>query len=1074
MKKVFFLLAVFSLAAIGQIQAKEGRILRFPTASETHAAFCHAGDVYVVPLEGGLARKITNSPGEELFPRFSRDGSQLAFTAEYDGNREIYVMPAQGGEPTRITFAPDMPGMDNRERMGPDKVIMQWTPGDDKILYRGRMESWTPLVGKLYYAPLDIGLPEEVPLPKGGFSSLSPDGSKIAYNRIYREFRTWKRYRGGQADDIWIYDFKTKELTNISNNPAQDIIPVWHGNKIYYLSDRDKTMNIFCYNTDAKATTKITDFTEYDVKFPSYGSKYIAFENAGYLYILDPATDEYRKIDVEIRGDFPDARPEWVDVKDKVHSYEISPAGNFALFTARGDIFAVPAEKGKTYNFTKSSGVHDRAAVYSPDGKKIAWISDESGEDEIYIMNSDGTGKKQLTKDAESYRYQLEWSPDSKKILCSDKALKLYYYDVETGKRTDVARSKYWEFNEFVWSPDSRWIAYTDFSRPYMPIVNIYSTESGKSQTVVDDFFQSSSPEFSSCGKYLFFASDRTFRHREGNFERSYTYNDMAKIYGITLQDDVESPFAYETDEIETEDDDKKSDKSDVEIITIDFENIKDRIFEFPVEAGNYRALKFVDGNLYYVKGKTGERPAFYVFDLKKREESQVSDFAGYEISADGKMIIYRKGPNYYINKLRDKIATDGKPLDMSGLEMYLDKKAEWAQIFDEAWRQMKYFFYDPDMHQVDWEATGEKYRALLPYVEHRTDLTYILGEMISELNVGHAYVGGGERPEVEDVPVGLLGAKFEKSGDGYKITKIYEGQNWDENTRSPLTEPGIDVNEGDFIVEIDGVEIEGSTTPYAALVNKAEKYVTIKVNSKASLDGAREYTIKTIASESGLAYFDWVEHNRKYVEEKTDGKIGYVHIPDMMPQGLNQFVKYWYPQLEKEGMIIDDRYNGGGNVSPMVIERLARELTLVGHARNQQVITTHPDATFTGPLVCLINDQSMSDGDMFPYQFKRLGLGELIGTRTWGGVIGIRGSLPFLDGGYMMKPEFSHFTPEGDRTLEGYGVDPDIEVDNHPAKVMEGVDQQLDKAIEVVLEKIENNPKTQVPDELPPYPDKR
>ncbi len=1073
MKRYFLVLSIIFLFFSTQLFSKEGRILRYPNASKTHIAFTHGGDVFTAPIQGGLARKVTNSDGVEMFPRFSRDGKKLAFSAEYDGNREIYVMPALGGEPERLTYSMDIGELP--DRMGPDKIIMQWTK-DNSILYRSRQQSWHAWVGQLFLVPESGGFPEMLEVPRSGFASLSPDGTKLAYNRIFREFRTWKRYRGGQADDIWIYDLKSKELKNITNNPAQDIIPMWHGNKIYFLSDRNYVMNLYVHDLNTGNTKQLTNFRKYDVKFPSIGTDYIAFENGGYIYLLDLANDTHKKIDIQIAEDFVTAREKICDASKRIESFEISPDGKLGLFTARGNIFTVPAKNGKTKTLTATSGVHERNAVWSPDGKWIAYISDESGEDEVYVMKPDGSEKTQLTKNSKSYRYELKWSPDSKYLLHSDKTLSLYIIDVENKNVKTIARSKAWEIRDFYWSPDGKYAACTNFCEDFMTYIDVYSVKTGETYTVTDRFFNSHSPEFSEDGKYLFFVSDRTFNPGINKVEWNFYYTSMSKIYGITLEKDTESPFAFEEVNVDVKEDKKKEkkDKKDDEKkeqknIKIDFENIKSRIFELPVPTGNYGHLVSAGSKLYY-----NHNSDFYVFDFESKEAKKAGDFRSFEISADKKHIIYKQKKNYFTAKLSDDVK-QGEKLDLSGMEFMLNPREEWQQVFDESWRQMKYFFYDPKMHGYDWEEIGKKYREMLPHVTHRTDLTYIIGEMIAELNVGHAYTGGGDMPKVEKVPVGLLGADYEydENAKMYRITKIYEGRNWEEKTRSPLTEPGINISEGDYILEIDDEKITKEHHPFKALVNKAGKYVTIKVNDKASDKGAEEFDVKTIANEKELRYFNWVEENRRKVEEATDGKVAYVHVPDMMPDhGLNEFVKYFYPQARKEALIIDDRYNGGGNVSPMLIERLRRVLTVAKHARNQDVVMTNPDAVIMGPMVCLINELSASDGDLFPYQFRERGLGKLIGKRTWGGVIGIRGSLPFLDGSYLYKPEFANFGADGTWILEGTGISPDIEVDNHPAEETEGTDRQLNKAIEVILEEMKTSKKPKVPD-VPPFPDK-
>ncbi|OGU12609.1 MAG: protease [Ignavibacteria bacterium GWB2_35_12] len=1090
MKRATALVFLFSFLFAYTLSAGEGRILRFPNISETQITFAHGGDIYVVSKSGGLARKITNSEGLELFPRFSPDGTQIAFIGEYDGNREVYVVPNTGGEPKRITYSMDIPGV--ADRMGPDKIIMQWSKDGQKILYRSRHEMWNAMLGKLYFASMNGGLPEEVPLPRSGFASLSPDGSKIAYNRVFREFRPWKRYRGGQADDIWIYDFNTKKVENISNNPGQDIIPMWYKDKIYYTSDRDKRLNLFVYDLNTKQTKKLTNFDKYDCKFPSLGAGQIVFENGGYIYLMDLVTEQAKKVDIEIADDNLEARTKFVDVKGKITNFEIAPDGNRALFGARGDVFTVPAEKGNIRNLTKTSGLHERGSVWSPDGKWIAFLSDKTGEFEIYIIKPDGTEMTQLTSDSKSYRYGLKWSPDSKKILSSDKTMRLYYIDIESKKVTDVTKSDYWEITDFSWSPDSKWIAYSDaFSKNNFGVIYLYSLANSKSYQITDEFYNSGEPVFSPDGKYLFFTSNRDFKPTLGNFELGYTYNNMTEIFGITLQDTLQSPFKFESDEVKVKEDaktdeekdtdkkskSKKSDaKDEIKVIKIDLDGLKNRIFQLPLPGANYWHLAPVDGKLYYVQDVEGKQPSLKSYDFKDKEENDVGDFSGYEISNDGKKILFESQGSYYLTSLKEKVKPDPKnKLNLNDMKVELNRKEEWTQIFNEVWRQMRDFFYDPNMHGVDWKAMHDLYAEELPYVTHRTDLSYLLSELTSELNAGHAYVGGGDMSSVDKVPIGLLGAELEfdsKSGM-YKFEKIYEGRNWDEETRSPLKDPGIEVKNGDYLISIDGIKLDEGINPFKILLNKANKYVSIKTNSKPSEDGAKEYNIKTISSEKGLVYYNWVEENRRKVDSMTNGRVGYLQIPDMSLQGLSEFVKYFYPQTKKEGLIIDDRYNGGGFVSSMIIERLRRIMTMAAIARNQKYADAYPDGVFNGPMVCLLNEISASDGDMFPYQFKKAGLGTLIGKRSWGGVVGIRGSLPLLDGGYLYKPEFSHFSTEGDWILEGVGMTPDIEVDNDPGLEYQGIDQQLNKAVEVVMDEIKKGTKPKIP-APPKFPNKK
>jgi len=1087
MKKYFIISLLLFCFILQNLDAKETRLLRYPHISGNLITFSYGGDIYTVEKSGGLARRITTSEGIEIFPRFSPDGKLIAFSGEYDGNREIYTIPSTGGVPKRLTYSMDMPGLP--ERMGPDKAIMQWTKDGKKILYRSRQQAWNPWRGQLYFVSIDGGLPETFPFIQSGFASLSQDETKIAYNRIFREYRPWKRYRGGQAEDIYIFDINTKKNEKITDNPAQNFIPMWHKDKIYYCSDIDKTINIFVYDTKTKQSKKVTTFDYYDVKFPSLGGDFITFENGGNIYVMDLATEKYEKVNIEVAEDFQLVRESFLNVKDNIASYNIAPDAKRAVFSARGDVFTVPAEKGNIRNLTKTPGAHDRNATWSPDGKWIAFVSDKSGEDEIWLVKPDGSDLTQLTKNSKNYKWEILWSPDSKKILCSDKTMSLYYIDIDSKKTTEIVKSKAWEIRDYSWSPDSKWVAYSDGLLNGNSAIFIYSLDSKKIEQVTDDYFTSVNPRFSECGIYLFFVSNRTFNPTINTIEWNFSFNNMFKIYGITLQDTVQSPFAFESDETAAKTDDEaakeksksdkpKDDKAKNTDIRIDFKNIVSRIFELPVKAGNYWNLTTTKSpKIYYVRNVDGQKPTFCSFDFSSKKENEVGDITGFEISADGKKILFRSGKDYFITDLGDKVKADKGKLDLSTMDVELDRKAEWKQIFDESWRQMRDFFYDPDMHKVDWKGMYDKYVQLVPYVVHRSDLTYILSEMVSELNIGHAYVGGGEVPEVDKVPIGLLGATFEldKKSGFYKITKIYEGRNWEEATRSPLTEPGINVSEGDYLIAIDGQNLSAENNPFKLLTNKANQYVSLKISSSPSEKDAKEYTVKTIKNENKLIYYNWVENNRRYVEEKTGGKVGYIHIPDMgVDNGLIEFAKYFYPQARKEALIVDDRYNGGGNVSPMIIERLRRELVVAKGARNQEYVYTNPDAVITGPIVCLINELSASDGDLFPFQFKKLGIGKLIGKRSWGGVIGIRGSNPFLDGGYLYKPEFANFGADGSWILEGVGQEPDIEIENDVYQEYIGNDQQLNKAIEEILNEMKTDKKLKVPKSTPPFPDKR
>ena len=1085
---LLFILSVPSFAA------EEARVLRFPAISDSRIVFSCSGDLYTVPIAGGVARKLTSHEGYEAFARFSPDGTKIAFTGEYDGNREVYLMPSEGGTPLRLTFTPSLGRDDISDRMGPNNLVMGWTHDAKNIVFRSRMIEWNSFNGQLFLASVSGGIQSQIPLPRGGFCSFSPDDKKLAYNRIFREFRTWKRYRGGMADDIWIYDFDTKKIENITDNPALDIIPMWSGDRIYFISDRDenKKMNLYVYELEAKRTRKLTDFAEYDIKFPSLGPKAIVFENGGTICTFDLASEKTQRVPIVIADDQLSGRGRIAKVDDRITNFEIAPDGKRALFGARGDVFTVPVKQGNTRNLTGTPGVHERASKWSPDGKWIAYISDATGEDEIFIEAQDGSGKpQQLTKDADTYKYQIYWSPDGGKIMWSDKKQRLNYVDVATKQVVEVVKAERWEITQYAWSPDSRWIAYAKPEVDEMAKVYLYSLDTRKTCEVTDGWYNSGDPSFSSDGKYLFFVSDRDFNPIYSSTEWNHAYLSLSRVYFVTLAKDTKSPFEPKSDETAAKKEEekpakpaaKKEEKKEEKTeggekpvsVKVDPDGLKDRILVLPIETANYGPISAVGDSVYYLRTKDMEKePSLMLFDLAELKEKDLGKIGGYEISSDRKKMLVGKDGGYGIIDLPKSPVSLESRLDLSGMEVPLDLHQEWKQIFEECWRQMKYFFYDPNMHGVDWNAVKARYLPLAAAVNHRADLTYVIGEMIGELSAGHTYVGGGDLPRPRKVKVGRLGAQFERDPKtGYfKIARILKGQNWVPSRRSPLTEVGVNVKEGEYLIAVNGMPLNAMADMYASLNNTVGKQVTLKVNSVPEEKGNREVVVVPIETENDLYYYNWVEENVEKVAKATNGKVGYIHIPDMGTDGLNEFVKSFYPQLRKKALIIDVRGNGGGSVSSQVAERLMREMVMVEVGRNGAP-GPDPGAAVLGPMVCLCDEFSASDGDIFPYRFKALKLGKLIGKRTWGGVVGIRGSLPLLDGGILYKPEFAPYAVDGkDWIIEGRGVEPDIVVDNDPAREFAGTDDQLNKAIEVILEELKTKEKDIPP--VPPFPIKK
>ena len=1079
------LISLFIILLVAFQLFPQDKLLRFPSIHGNRVVFTYAGDLWIASTTDGIARKLTNSPGIELFARFSPDGKWIAFSGEYDGQRGVYVIPASGGVPKRLTYYPahQMP-----DRFGYDFIVFGWTPDSKKVLFRSLKESFSVWLGRLYLVDLEGHFPEPLPFPYGGFASFNADGSQLAMNRVFRDFRTWKRYKGGQQQDIWIYDLKTNKMQRLTTYEGMDHIPMWYKNRIYFVSDRQHTANLFYYDLQTRKVVQVTHFTDYDVNWPSLGDGQIVFENGGSLFVLNLESGDLTELHITLNYDRITARPTYKKVNKNIESYDVARSGKRAVVAARGEVFTIPAKKGDPRNLTNTPDARDREVAWSPDGKWIAYISDASGEDEIYIVRQDGRGKpQQITHNSQGYRFQPVWSPDSKKLAFADKNLKLYFVDIFTRKVTSVDSATRWEIRDYNWSPDSKWLVYSKPLSNDMNSLFVYHLPTGKIYPLTSEMTNDYNPVFDPEGKYLYFISSRDYNPLLGNFEMSYVYRNMDRIYVMPLRKNIPSPFAPESDEVEvlttpakSASPQKKSETAPPNV-RIDFEGIENRVVALPIKPGEYGNLQAIAGKVFYSQSPlrglngplTSEDPKIKYFDFKeKKEKTFLTGTGNFRISADGKYLAYRKGSKMGIVEIAKGEAKIGDgSLNLDRLEIYWNPVAEWRQMFNEAWRLERDYFYAPNMVGVNWPAIREKYAKLLPYVAHRFDLNYLLGEMVGELSTSHAYVGGGDMPKAKSFPVALLGIRVEPDYQSkrYRIVKILTGENWIPDRRSPLTEPGIHVKVGDYIIAINGQNVTTDKNFYAYLQNMADRQIVLTVNSKPNTIGTRTYTVKPIKSEFNLNYLTWVEHNRRYVEEKTNGQVGYIHIPDMGARGLNEFAKSFYAQIKKKGIIIDVRYNGGGFVSQMILERLKRTLAGLGKARNMKELYTYPDAAYYGHLVCLANEYSASDGDIFPYYFKKYKLGKLIGTRTWGGVIGIRGYTPLVDGGYITRPEFGLLSDQAKWIIEGHGVEPDIYVDTLPSDQALGRDPQLDKAIEVIMQEIQAHPP-----ELPrvaPYP---
>ncbi len=1094
MKRLFVLIGVlfclspaFAVAQPARSEMPDALMLRFPDVGADRIVFVYAGDLWVVPKEGGMARKLSSPRGQELFPKFSPDGQWIAFSGNYDGNTDVYIIPAEGGTPKRLTHHPE------------NDLVVDWYPDGRHILYRSRMISPSRRFNRFFKQAVVGGMPETLPLPYGELGSFSPDGKRITFQFISREFSTWKRYRGGMASDLWLYDFVNNTSEKITDFEGTDAVPMWYKNTIYFLSDRDerKKLNIWAYDLATQETRQITKFTDYDVKWPSLGPGAIIFENGGELHLLALTSETSRPISIGVPADLPRVRAQLKDVSENIKSFSLSPSGKRALFETRGEIFTVPEKHGSVRNLTNSSGVAERFPAWSPDGEYVAYFSDRTGEYELYLRAGDGKGpERRITTGGKVFRYCPVWSPDSKRIAFSDKTGSVFVLDIDDGKPKFVDKDEWLRITSYSWSPDSRWLAYSKYMPNRQGAILIYDTIQSKVHQVTSDYYHDFSPVFDPEGKYLYFYSNRTFTPVYDPMYETWIYPNATNVYAITLRKDIESPVAPLSDEEKGEEDkekdkkedsksEKKSDKDEEkekkpEPVKIDFKGFEQRVVKIPVDAGNVGQLHAVKGKIVFARhpsagaAKPGEPSGTLVYyDLEEREEKTViSDIDTYDLSADGKKVIYRSKSTYGIIDLAEgKKIEDGK-IATDKLQAWINPRQEWEQIFNEAWRIERDFFYDPDMHGLDWLAIKKRYEALLPYVVDRQDLNYVIGEMIGELNASHTYVGGGDIEKPKKISVGLLGCDFEldKKNNSYRIKKIYQGAAWDAEVRSPLRRPGVQVSEGDYLLAVNGRQLDISKDPWAAFQGLSGEVVTLTINSSSTRSGAREVVVEPMSSEIRLRYLAWIETNRHKVEQATDGRVGYIYVPNTGRNGQSELVRQFVPQLTKEALIIDERFNSGGQDPDRFIELLNRP-TLSYWARRDYRDWPTPFA-HTGPKVMLINQWAGSGGDLFPYYFRKTGLGPLVGTRTWGGVIGYSSNDPRpIDGGFLSVPSWGFWNTEGNWEVEGYGVDPDYEVENAPHQMVAGHDPQLEKAVEVILEMLEKEPPKEP--KKPPYPDR-
>jgi len=1064
--RILFAAAFVALFALPAVAADEGtRLLHYADIHGNKIAFVYAGDIWIVDANGGMARRLTSADGLELFPKFSPDGRWIAFTGDYSGTRQVHVISVDGGEPRQLTYYNDVGALPPRG--GIDNEVLGWTPDGKSILFAAHRLPWGPRMTRHYIVPFAGGMETPLEIPEGFGGEFSPDGTKLVYTPIAREYRTWKRYYGGRAQDVWIYDLANHSSEQITNWKGTDNQPMWVGNSIYYTSDDNGgTLNLWAYDLGTKQTKQVTHHDDWDVLWPSAGPGGIVYEAGGWIWRFDPATGKDMKVPIVVSGDFKGRVARFVNVKDNIDSATISPSGARALIEARGDVSSVPAKDGEIRNLTATPGVREMSPTWSPDGKLIAYLSDQTGEYELYIRSASDGSTRQVTSNGNTWRFAPAWSPDSAKIAIADKHAKLRWIDVASGKITDVDQGKWNDLNDYAWSPDSKWIAYSKTADSQESSIWVYSLASGKTMQMTGDDTNDYAPAWDPEGRYLYFLSDRDFNLTFSGYEFDFVYTDPTRVYAGLLNADAPALFPPKSDE-ETTGTPKKSDaakKDDgkstaAKPLVVDAAGFVSRVIALPVTSGNYRSLNATKKGPLYIVGDGGKTAIKY-YDIADRKEQTVLEGAnGYDLAAGGEKLLFRAGGKWGIASVAPGQKTGEGLLDLDSLSVKVDPTAEWREEFVDGWRTFRDWFYDPNMHGLDWKAIRAKYEPLVAHIAHRTDLDYIFGEMGGELSSGHVYIQSNQDWAPSGVENGLLGADIVADPSGwFRIARIFHGENWHDNTRSPLTEPGVNVNEGDFILAVDGVSTKGVDNFYRLLENKANHVVTLRVSSKADGSAAHDENVKTIGSETDLRYVDWVRSRREYVDKKSGGRIGYIHLPNTATDGTRELFKGYYAESRKDALILDDRYNGGGFIPDRMIALMERPILSYWARREIEPFMT-PGIANEGPKAMLINGYASSGGDALPYYFRERKLGTIIGTRTWGGLIGLSGNPGLMDGGSVLVPTFRIFDTSGMWVVENEGVSPDIEVIDRPELIMQGIDPSLDKAIEVLMKQLEENP---------------
>jgi tricorn protease len=1046
------------------------KLLRFPDVWHDRIVFSYAGDLWAVGTHGGTAVRLTSTPGLELFAKFSPDGQRIAFTGQYGGDEQVYVMPSGGGVPRQLTFYP-APGP-LADRWGYDNQVYGWTPAGDAVLFRSARDGYMLTDSRLYTVPFGGGAATPLPMPVSGAGHFSPDGKRIVYSPLWRDFRSEKRYQGGWANDLYIFDLTHPAVVQVTKDPRTDRDPMWIGNAVYFNSDRSGVFNLYRYDVESGETRQITHYTDWDVRWPSADSGQIVYELDGELHLYDTRSGADRALSISVPTDAAASRAQAVNAADNIESHAVSPGGERVAIVARGDVFSVPVEHGITRNLTHSSNAHDREVAWSSDGKRLAYVSDRSGEEELYVQAQGGSTPAQpLTSDSRARYSSPRWSADDKRIALADQTGRLYVIDIASKRRVVVAKDPAELALDYQWSPDGQFLSYSLNAANGFSSIYIWSVGDGKSRRVTPDYFNAQSPAWAPDGSLLYFLSAREYQPLISTIEFDFATDRQMGIFAIALHQGVKNPYGVRDDEPgdEKKDADKEKDKEKSKVsVKIDFDGIALRTIRVPVEADNLSELHVTDENLIYQRNgpfyygrESAIKPTVMAYSIKDREATSViEDVAEWSMTADGKHVLALLSSKD-IKYVEVGKSDEAKTVSLAGLVTTRVPTEEWHEIFAEVWRRYRDYFYVANMHGYDWQELRRKYAPLVDDVGHRADLNYVIAEMISELVVQHAYIEGGDLGLPKRPFIGLPGARFEldAASGRYRIARIFTGQNEEDRYRSPLTEVGVDVHVGDYVMAINGRELKAGTDPYELLQAPANQPVEWRVSATADGKATRTIRYQPLASETALLYLEWTAKNRACVERLSQGRLAYIHIPDMGEAGLREFIKWWYPQVRKEGLLVDVRDNSGGNISQMLIERLGLTLHGANFARNHDAAETYPRVVQVGPKAALINEDTASDGDIFANAFRQWKIGPLIGKRTWGGVVGITDHGPLLDGGTVFVPEFGTADAGGQWIIEGHGVDPDIVVDQDPIAVLEGRDPQLQRGVEELMKLLPATP---------------